>query len=97
MVKKSARCGGGYGRRGTRGSLALLTNLVIGWTSLQTEAALAVLKSRGVVLPAEVLRHVSPIRYHNINFRGTFGFPFEKYLVALLGDEASRTGKVGHG
>jgi TnpA family transposase len=79
------------------GSLALLTNLVIGWTSLQTEAALAVLKSRGVVFAAEVLRHVSPIRYHNINFRGTFGFPFEKYLVALLGDEASRTGKVLHG
>jgi hypothetical protein len=79
------------------GSLALLTNLVIGWTSLRTEAALAVLKSRGVVLPAEVLRHVSPIRYHNINFRGTFRFPFEKYLVALLGDEASRTGMVVHG
>jgi len=30
------------------GLLALLTNLVIGWTSLQTQAALAALKSRGV-------------------------------------------------
>jgi TnpA family transposase len=78
------------------GSLALLTNLVIGWTSFHTEAALEVLKSRGIVFPTEVLRHVSPIRYHNINFRGTFGFPFEKYLVALLGDQSARKVKVSH-
>jgi TnpA family transposase len=79
------------------GSLALLTNLVIGWTSLQTQAALAALKSRGVVFSPEVLRHVSPIRYRNINFRGTFKFPFEKYLVALLGEDAPTHGKVLNG
>jgi len=79
------------------GSLALLTNLVIGWTSLQTQAALEALKFRGVVFSAEVLRHVSPIRYHNINFRGTFGFPVEKYLVELLGNDDSRTVKAMHG
>jgi TnpA family transposase len=68
------------------GSLALLTNLVIGWTSLQTQAALSALKSSGVVFSSEVLRHVSPIRYTNINFRGTFMFPVEKYMVDLLDD-----------
>jgi TnpA family transposase len=76
------------------GSLALLTNLVIGWTSLQTQTALAALKSRGVVFSPEVLRRVSPIRYYNINFRGTFKFPVEKYLVELLGDVAQRNGTV---
>jgi hypothetical protein len=79
------------------GSLALLTNLVIGWTSLQTQAALAALKSRGIVFSPEVLRHVSPIRYRSINFRGTFKFPVEKYLVALLGEDAPTLGKALHG
>jgi TnpA family transposase len=79
------------------GSLALLTNLVIGWTSLQTQAALTALKSRGIVFSTEVLRHVSPMRYHNINFRGTFGFPVERYLVELLGSDDSRNLKSTHG
>jgi TnpA family transposase len=79
------------------GSLALLTNLVIAWTSLQTQTALAAHKSSGVVFPPEVLRHVSPIRYSNINFRGTFTFPVENYLVALLGDAAPRRNKALHG
>ena len=79
------------------GSLALLTNLVIGWTSLQTQAAMAALKSRGIVFSPEVLRHVSPIRFRNINFRGTFLFPVEEYLVALLGDNALGNGKALHG
>jgi len=79
------------------GSLALLTNLVIGWTSLETQSALAALKSHGVIFAPEVLRHVSPIRYSNINFRGTFKFPVKKYLVALLGDEAQRKGRALHG
>jgi hypothetical protein len=79
------------------GTLALLTNLVIGWASLHTQAALAALKSPGIVFSPEVLRHVSPIRYSNINFRGTFKFPFAKYLVALLGDVAPAHGKALHG
>jgi Tn3 transposase DDE domain len=74
-----------------------VTVLVIGWTSLQIQAALAALKSRGIVFSPEVLRHVSPIRYRNSNFRGTFKFPFEKYLVALLGEDASAHGKSMHG
>jgi len=79
------------------GSLALLTNLVIGWTSMQTQAAMTALKSRGIVFSSEVLRHVSPIRYHNINFRGTFGFPVERYLVELFGSDDSRHLKATHG
>jgi hypothetical protein len=51
-----------------------------------TQAALTALKSSGVVFLPEVLRHTSPIRYTNINFRGTFKFPVEKYMVELLGD-----------
>jgi TnpA family transposase len=74
------------------GSLALLTNLVIGWTSLQTQAALATLKSSGIVFSPDALRHVSPILFRNINFRGTFRFPVEKYVVGLLGDDTQRNG-----
>ena len=76
--------------------MALLTNMVIGWTSLQTQAALAALKWNGVVFSPDLLRHDSPIRYRNINFRGTFKFPVEKYLVALVGN-APTHGKVLHG
>lgn len=54
-----------------------ITNLVIGWTSLQTQAALTAFKSSGLVFAPEVIRHISPIRYANINFRGTFKFPIE--------------------
>ena len=79
------------------GALALLTNLVISWTSLQTQAALTAFKSSGVVFAPEVIRHISPIRYANINFRGTFKFPIEKYMVELLGDNVQRSGKVAHG
>jgi hypothetical protein len=77
--------------------LALLTNLVTGWTSLQTHTAVATLKSRGIVFSTGDLRHVSPIRHRNINFRGTFKSPFEEYLVALLGDVALAQGRVLRG
>lgn len=79
------------------GSLALLTNLVIGWTSVQTQAALTALKSSGAVFSPEVLRHISPIRYTNINFRGTFKLPVEKYMIELLGDNVQRNGRAWHG
>jgi TnpA family transposase len=79
------------------GSLALLTNLVIGWTSVQTQAALTALKSSGAVFSPEVLRHISPIRYTNINFRGTFKFPVEKYMVELLGDNVPGIATASYG
>ena len=61
------------------GSLALLTNLVIGWASLQIQTALTALKPNGTMFAPEVIRHISPIRYANINFRGTFQVPVLKY------------------
>jgi hypothetical protein len=75
-------------RRCTNGS-----QLVSGRILLCTTA----FKSGGVVFAPEVIRHISPIRYANINFRGTFKFPIEKYLVELLGDNVQRSGKVAHG
>ena len=69
------------------GALALLTNLVIGWTALRTEGAIKVINMRGAQLTPDVLRHISPIHYSNINFRGTFKFSAADYMRELSGDK----------
>jgi TnpA family transposase len=79
------------------GSLALLTNIVIGWTTFRTQAALTALKSCGTIFAPEVIRHISPIRYANINFRGTFKFPVENYMLELLGGDVPGNRRVASG
>ena len=76
------------------GSLALLTNLVIGWTALRTEAAITALNANGATMTQEIVRHISPIHYGNINFRGTFKFPVKDYLLELYGGNGSHRHRV---
>lgn len=35
-------------------------------------------------LTPELLAHIAPVAYANINFRGTFRFPFERYRHRLF-------------
>lgn len=67
------------------GSLALLTNVVIAWNAHKIQEAVNTLESRGHVFTAAQLRHVSPVRYAHINFRGVFEFPVARYRARLLG------------
>jgi TnpA family transposase len=67
------------------GSLSLLTNVVIAWNAFKIQEAVNSLESRGHVFTPEILRHVSPVRYAHINFRGVFEFPMARYRSRLLG------------
>lgn len=71
------------------GSLALLTNVVIAWNAEKIQQAANHLESRGHVLKPEQLRHILPVRYARINFRGVFDFPVARYRARLLGHMAA--------
>lgn len=66
------------------GGLTLLSNLTIAWNAKRIQAAVDSLQKKGVVLSKEVLRHISPVRYAGINFRGVFSFPMDRFRAALL-------------
>ena len=69
------------------GSLTLLTNLCLAWTASKMQEHVF-----GDGSPSDVdedmnwLQNVSPARYSNINFRGTFSFPINEYREWLLSD-----------
>ena len=62
------------------GALTLLTNITMAWTTsrLQAVADKWGREQPGRLTP-ELLAHIAPVAYANINFRGTFRFPFERY------------------
>lgn len=62
------------------GSLTLMTNLCLAWTATKMQEHLY--GDHPVTPPQEDLdwlAHVSPAHFSNINFRGVFSFPLEKY------------------
>lgn len=62
------------------GSLTLMTNLCLAWTAAKMQEHLY--GDRTSPLPPqelEWLAYVSPAHFSNINFRGIFSFPLEKY------------------
>lgn len=67
------------------GSLTLLTNLVMTWTTQQIQLASERLATRGIVAPAGVLAHVGPARLWNVNLRGTLHWPIDDYAERILG------------
>jgi TnpA family transposase len=73
------------------GSLTLMTNLCLAWTSLHMQEAL--FGDSNTQLPAtgtEWLTQVSPAHVSNINFRGIFTFSVEKYAQWLFTAEKVR-------
>lgn len=67
------------------GSLTLMTNLCLAWTSRRMQDIL--FGDSTTPLPAagmEWLSHVSPAHFSNINFRGVFTFSVEKYAHWLF-------------
>lgn len=67
------------------GSLTLMTNLCLGWTSNRMQDIL--FGDSTTLLPTEGmewLSHVSPAHISNINFRGIFTFSVEKYAEWLF-------------
>jgi hypothetical protein len=68
------------------GALTLLTNLVMAWT---TSRAQTVIDGWATTHPErvspELLAHISPAHFGNVNFRGTFRFALERYRDRVLG------------
>ncbi len=66
------------------GSLTLLTNLMMTWTTQQIQAASERLAARQIIAPAGVLAHVGPARLWNVNLRGTLHWPIDDYADRIL-------------
>ncbi len=71
--------------RGVSSSIALLSNLVMAWTTARMEEVIPTLPVEVAVhaTPAH-LRYIAPIQEGLINFRGLFLFPTERYLARIL-------------
>jgi hypothetical protein len=67
------------------GSLTLLANLAMSWTTHQMQAVLNTWRQeRREEFDGEILKHIGPLHFEGINFRGTFHFPVHKYLKRLI-------------
>jgi TnpA family transposase len=67
------------------GSLSLLTNIIMAWnTAKMQEAVNRWEKTIPEWTVPEVLSYIAPIYHQHINMRGTFLFPFDRYLNRLF-------------
>lgn len=77
------------------GSLTLLTNLVMTWTTQQIQVASERLAAKEIVAPAGVLAHVGPARLWNVNLRGTLHWPIDEYAGRILTSAAVGRTRLG--
>tara|TARA_R110002073_G_scaffold146502_1_gene299032 strand:+ start:10259 stop:13153 length:2895 start_codon:yes stop_codon:yes gene_type:complete len=67
------------------GSLTLLSNLVMAWTTHAIQCVLDRRARKGRSLPdSEILRHIAPVHTKGINFRGRFHFPIKTHAQRIL-------------
>lgn len=67
------------------GALTLLTNIAMAWTTSRLQAVVDRWeKEHPGRLTPELLAHIAPVPLGNINFRGTFRFPFDRFRGRLL-------------
>lgn len=71
--------------KGTSSSLTLLSNIVMAWTTAHMQQAVdSLVAPASALVTSDNLRHVAPIHSENINCRGQFLFPFDRYAARLL-------------
>lgn len=76
------------------GSLTLLTNLAMAWTTHQMQRILDGWANEGQPpIESEVLRHIAPVHFRGINFRGELHFLIARYGQRLMPDLFGRTGR----
>lgn len=66
------------------GAHALMTNMVIAWNTAHEEEVIAKLRAAGDKISDELVRHIGPVWFGNINMRGTMSFRVERYADILL-------------
>ncbi|WP_268957901.1 Tn3 family transposase [Paraburkholderia piptadeniae] len=66
-------------------ALALLSNAVMAWNTIHMQRAVDQIEATsGETVQAGDLRRIAPTHLENINLRGTFDFPIERYAHYLL-------------
>jgi TnpA family transposase len=66
------------------GSYALLTNIVIAWNTMKMQAVVDRWRRDKHPIDDEWIRHMGPIHFENINFRGRMSFAVGRYADTLL-------------
>jgi len=80
------------------GSHALLTNIVIAWNTVKLQEVVERLSGHGQVIDETLLRHIGPVQFGNINFRGHLNFGVEAFAETLLQRRTPTGARVmGHG
>jgi len=92
QLQRAIYCGRIAAERGRRrdelkaisGAHALLTNMVIAWNTMKLEEVIDRLKTNGQRIDDHLIRHIGPVHFGHINFRGTMSFSIERYADILL-------------
>ncbi len=67
------------------GALALLTNITLAWNTHQMDKVHKTWRQQDPgKINAQMLRHITPVRYEHINFRGVFAFQTRPYRERLF-------------
>jgi hypothetical protein len=68
---------------------SVLTNLVMAWTTSRAQTVIdAWATTHSERVSPELLAHISPAHFGNVNFRGTFRFAVDRYRDRVLGPAA---------
>jgi len=80
------------------GSLSLLANIVMAWMTQRIQQVLDTWQDAGARrVEAEVLRHIAPVHFQDINFRGMMQFPMARYRSRLIPTTSSHAGRQTDG
>jgi hypothetical protein len=75
------------------GSLSLLANIVMAWMTQRIQQVLDTWQKAGARrVEPEVLRHIAPVHFQDINFRGMMQFPMARYRSRLIPTMSSHRG-----
>ena len=66
------------------GSLTLLTNMVMAWTTSVCNRSWTGGSGPTRRVEPDLLRHIGPMHFQNINFRGEMAFPLARYRSRLI-------------
>jgi hypothetical protein len=70
----------------TSGALALLTNITMAWNTHHMDSVHKDWQDSGPEkIDTQMLRHITPVRFEHINFRGVFAFHIGPYRDRLFG------------
>ena len=65
-------------------ALSRMANIVMAWNTSQMQAVLDRWSNRRQVIPPELMGKIAPTKLENINLRGVFRFPVDRYADQIL-------------